>query len=243
MGKQDLIKELTQLGVVFNEKQSILELQALLSRAKGTKTGMTGLKPKKDPMANISTLRKSVLQNIFAFLQVPVSKKLTKGELLLTLREELPNIQVEKMTVGKYKGCQMQDAVQDVNYMTWILKEESLSCSQMNKLKMLARLSFVGQIPEDFGDEDESGLKESKAEVKKETKDEPKVRVKKEAVKPSTSSKTPAEIPIHTSEEEEEDDESEPEKKMKSSGSDTATSWMELGEKRKHHKDRREKKV
>ena len=241
MGKQDLIEQLTQLGVVFNEKQTILELQALLTRAKGAKTGTTGLKLKKDPMANLSNFRKDVLQNILAYLQVPVSKRLSKGELLLALREELPNIQIETMKVGQFKGLPMGDAIQDVSYMTWILKEENLRCSQMNKLKMLARLSYVGQIPDDFGDAEEP----VKTEVKHEVKPEPKVRVKKEKVKPAgstaTSSKTPAEIPIYSSEEE--DDESEPEKEMKNSGSDTATSWMELGEKRKHQKNRPNKPV
>ena len=180
MGKQDVIEELKLLGVVYSEKQSLLELQALLARAKGATKGTSGLKPKKDPMANLSNLRKFSLQTILAYLQVPASKKLTKGELLLALREELPMIEAEKMVVGKYKGMTMKDAIADVNYMTWILNEKDLSCSQLNKLKMLARLSFVGQIPEDFGEEEDPAWTELKTEVKKEPKAETKAEPKKE---------------------------------------------------------------
>ena len=139
MTKADLQKELNEMGVAFSPSMTALELAALLKKAKGgNKDSKSGVKCKSDPMTGLSKLLKKTLFEIAMMMQIVLPKKVTKGEIMLELRENLPRIQNERMTVGKYKdsNIEMMTVVKDdPEYVLWTI--------QANPTALQFRLSLI----------------------------------------------------------------------------------------------------
>ena len=193
-------------------------------------------------MTGLEHLLKVTLLDLAIQLGAIVPKKATKGEILLQIREILPKLMLEQVNFGKHKGSgfnHRQIIEEDPDYIQWTLGEAPRT-GGLRKLRALAMICYRGKAKEfEFQNyRDGSGSEE---EQKVEKKPETKTKVKKEKKK-SPRSKTPTkkadEVPIYTTSEEE--DESEPEKRQKgkepkeSDPEQPATSWMDLGEKRKH---------
>ena len=155
--------------------------------------------------------------------------------------------------LGKYKTLKMtqeQILKEEGEYVDWVMKEfmkgTRFECAAMLRLNALALICGKGVLSKELGDALAEEMEDSKEEERKTMKKEffkMKAEVKKESTHSTTDQSTPVKsqnVPIYTSEE---DDEEDPKKKSRAAkdSSSEATSWMELGEKRKFQ-PRRSKK-
>ena len=232
--KAELQAELTKLGVTFLPCQSILELSALLKKVKGDEPRESKLVLKKDYLEGLSTLRKETLLTAAVTAGFVIPKKVTKGDILLIMREGIDGALQEKLTFGKWKGFSILQSFEDLSYVKWALDLEDMKMPQLCRLKGLAQICFRGILRKieldnvEEEDEPSAPLKKEKEEMKKELKKE-KVKVKEE---PAEETSKPQKFRLSDSSDSDLNEDQEKKKKT-TDASDSAASWMELGEKRK----------
>ena len=243
--KDQIIKQLVEAGIQVPKGMSLPELNTLLKRV--TETTDKGSKPlsmKKDFMACLADRRKATLLELVIDLGGKPKKQWTKGDMLLWIREEIPQIAEENMNFGKYKALQMQEVASECEgYVAWALKETNKeSQPQLRKFTAYCKVIFRG-ILKDETDEEENGGPVKKEDPKAEPKEEAKTWKARVKLEQDKAEKTP----VPTSDNEDEED---PKKfrrvparappirpqviPMTADSDSSAKSWMELSEKRKH---------
>jgi hypothetical protein len=212
---------------------SQVELQTLLKRATSQfDSGKNKMDLKKDPMAGTSTLLKATLVDIGIQLGLVFTRGMTRGDMLLAIRETVPLVQEERASFGKYKSTECtlgQIVIDDPEYCNWVMDVQP-KVSQICKLRALCFLSYKGKIQE-FEDKFHRNelLKEEPLKVEPKVEKQDKDASKKIPPKQEVESESSEELLEETE---------EVSKKGKASSSvsnpeDSARSWMELGEKRK----------
>jgi hypothetical protein len=253
--KESLVKELMEMGVEVPKGFSVIELRTLLQRAKAQRnpeqdqTSEFG-RMKKDMMSSLSNLRRELLVRILSFLGETVYKKMTKGDILLEIRSLETKLDSKVLTIGKHKGATFWNVMtENPSYSQWAMSEmnKTESSPQLKELGTYLRLHYT------------KGFKDWMEEIQEESEEEvfkPKERAKFEKVKKEEPEEKPQpkgssgsqQVPVPDSDlEEEEDDAEDPKKKKKVSirpvrrpetftmeSDSSATSWMELADKRKH---------
>ena len=260
MKKSEIMTELRARGILFEERQSVLELKALLGKAKGTTSRKGTMSLKSDPMASLDRLTKSVLVSLAVGLQVLLGMDDKKGDILIKIRSRLRSMETEGVSFGKYKDVCYPEAAADTEYALWILDQE-MKCPGGKMFQTYIKIVYKGLLKDASSEEPSTKVEqeELKKEMKKESKDfripsktkaevkdsedeqevKAPTRVKLEKVEklPKGKKLDPVEIPIHTSSESEED-RSHKKKAVRPEDlpedSTSAQSWMELGEKRKN---------
>ena len=237
--KAELVQQLKELGVEHSAKMTLLELDALVKRhvtkVKKEEINEDGLgKLKSDPMANLQGLHRATLRHIGLKMTIPLESKVTKGEILLQIRENLPTFQDQIYSIGKYKDTGTKFtmgnvAKDDREYMAWVMKQKC-SHRQLSQLQTLGYLYYMGEAMK---------LQEQlELTLKEEWEETPRPKSAPPQKKPPAK-----EFQIHTEESEGEISDFAPKPKIgrrqgvkteeDSEGVSSATSWMELGEKRK----------
>ena len=256
MKKSEIMTELRARGILFEERQSVLELKALLGKAKGTTSRKTTMSLKSDPMASLDRLTKSVLVSLAVGLQVLLGMDDKKGDILIKIRSRLRSMETEGVSFGKYKDVCYPEAAADTEYALWILDQE-MKCPGGKMLQTYIKIAYKGLLKD--ASSEEPSTKVEKEEMKRESKDfsipsktkaefknsedeqevkaPARVKVEKMEKLPKDKKLDPVMIPIHTSSESEED-RSHKKKAVRPEDlpedSTSAQSWMELGEKRKN---------
>ena len=249
-----MIKELMEMGVETPKNLSVIELRTLLQRAKAQRdpgsdqTSEFG-KLKKDMMKSLSSLRREFLVRILSLLGSPVYKSMTKGDILLEIRSMEAELDSKVLTIGKHKGSTFRAALtENPSYNLWVMSEmnKKESSPQLKEYGTYLRLHYTRgfkdwqeEVQEE--NEEEVSMPKEKAKFEKMKKEEPE---EKPHMKGSSGSQ---QVPVPDSDLEEEDDAEDPKKKKKVSirpvrrpetymmeSDSSATSWMELADKRKH---------
>ena len=106
--KAELVQQLKELGIEHHAKMTLLELDALVKRhvtkVKKEEIDEDNLgKLKTDPMANLQVLHRATLRHIGLKMAIPLGPQVTKGEIMLQIRENLDDFQNQPYTIGKYK--------------------------------------------------------------------------------------------------------------------------------------------
>jgi hypothetical protein len=257
--KEVMIKELEKLGVELPKGLSIPEIKTLLQRAKAQmmsdpemeSTAEFGRR-KKDMMASLSGLQRMLLVRIVSNLGEIAYKSMTKGDLLLMIRSMEEKTDQKVLSFGKYKGHTfLQTLTEYPSYCQWAMAEmRRQECSpQLREFGTYSRLHYTRGF-QDWQQEvkEEAEEKEEPTwNLKKEFKG-PKVKEEEEVKKPESKATGSKNVPVPDSDLEEEEDDAEDAKKKKKvsarpvrrpenftlESDSSATSWMELADKRKH---------
>jgi len=252
MKKAELVAALTEMRIAFLPSMSVIELKELHRQATMGTNKSKGLVRKKDPMAGLDRCTKAALLYLCMGLCCAVRTSSTKGQLLLTIRSKLEELDNQYMNYGQYKEHTFLDTSQELDYVEWTLGQGPMKAPRARLFQWYLRVHFRGQLAtleEEAGnqtaeDSDPPPTKvekeEPKTEMKKESMDSKlltRVKVEKMERLPKGKKLDPVEIPIHTSSESEED-RSHKKKAVRPEDlpedSTSAQSWMELGEKRKN---------
>ena len=195
--KAEIVKELSKAGVLCSEEFSLPELMALKKRHLATESERApSLKKEGEYMKGLAGLRKDTLANAVAALGLTPMAAQTRGDLLLTLRERIPEAAQEKMRIGKHQGLTYAEIIENhLEYGTWAVKEvekSSTSSEEIIQLAMLTRVIVRGglkdrprdvfnpKLESESGDE---GKKEEKKEsTSKDVKPQTGIKVKEEPV-------------------------------------------------------------
>jgi hypothetical protein len=173
--RAEVVQELEAMGVQVTEKLSMPELNALLQMAR-KEAGIQKAKSfKTDFMAGLSNLKNATLIKTMVWLGILPKSKMTKGQMLLEIREKFPDILQEKVSVGKCKGMSIETIIHDYpKYLDWIHSEiSSESHPEMRKIRICHLISIKGGLKDEFGEE-EAPQSKAESSLKKEMKEEPK---------------------------------------------------------------------
>jgi hypothetical protein len=243
--KEEMVRELSQNGIVVPKGMSVTELSTLLRRLKESKSqdatsGKGQYKLKKDFMSCLTGIRKEGLMKLVIDLGGLPQRRWTKGDALLWIRESVPQISKEPVGFGKHQKLSMEQvALECQDYVKWTLQEcTAESCEKMRRFTAYCRVIFQGLLKNDTDSEGEDSSQSQTAK-----KEKPPVKEEKTEERPR-SKLTAKEVPIPDSDPESEQSD-DPKKKKKVSArpavrpehfvmesDSSATSWMELSEKR-----------
>ena len=141
--KEELQEQLKELGVLFLENHSIPELQELLKRAKSSPI-------KEDPMKGVgSTYTATEICQLAILLGCVVYERDSKGANLLNIRTRVEQLDIQIVSVGKFKGLQMTylDILKtDPGYTEWLLKQRGLQNPEMKMLQAYAHMRMKGAL-------------------------------------------------------------------------------------------------
>jgi hypothetical protein len=244
--KEEMIRELSQNGIAVPKGMSVPELNTLIKRMKETQSkdstgGRSSFKLKQDFMSCLTGIRKDGLLKLVIDLGGLPGKRWTKGDALLWIRENIPMIGQEAVGFGKFQSqCVEQCALECQEYVKWALQEcNSESSEKMRRFTAYCKVVFQGLLKNETESEDEDPDKGQSSRKEK-------TPVKEEKVEEKMKSKyTAKEVPIPDSDLESESSDDQKKKKKISArpvirpehvtmeSDSSATSWMELGEKRK----------
>lgn len=256
--KEDLKKELNELGVTFSPALTVLELQTLLQRAKGQTAKESAMTRKTDPMSGLQSMKWSTLAYAASRLGLVVTDQ-TRGSLMLMIREEVDSVLLKVYTIGKYKGtgATYDTVLEDHQYCKWAMEVKEPGHLALSKLQAMTMICYKGLLKDNM-EEAQDFTKPTKKEGQKETtkssgppKEKSNLKTAERGKSPtmprktqqSSASSQPTPIQIHSdSEVESEISDFQPTQKRPSKkaepASDSANSWMELGEKRKQQPGR-----
>jgi len=258
--KETLLAELKAMGVEVPAELTVLELKALIQRAKKQATPESGGEAgygriKKNMLASLTGLPSVLLSRALTYSGEVMYLGATKGEMLLKVRELSTTLPNKPIGFGKCKGQTYQEVLENnASYRQWIIREAETAPECCPELKQLA-MYFRFNLTRGFHDwqskfkEDQEEFTRIRAQIPKctectnprhEAKTEPKVKteIPKAAKAERKKQEETEEVQELSSESSEElvEDAEEPSKKGRGTSStdpDSATSWMELGEKRK----------
>lgn len=142
--KAELIATLKAEGIEVPANMSVPELQVLVSRLEKKSEESEFGKLKKDAMNSMSTLKKEFLNRLVSGLQLDIGDCRTKGELLLLVRENLPELTNSKVGFGKHKDLKRSTLIDMFpSYRDWVIREEVRAPECQPALRVLAFLSRV----------------------------------------------------------------------------------------------------
>ena len=142
--KAELIATLKTEGIEVPANMSVPELQVLVNCLKKKSEKSEFGKLKKDAMNSMSTLKVGHLNRLVSGLQLDIGECRNKGELLLLIRENLPELTNSKVGFGKHKDIKRSTLIDTFpSYRDWLIREEVRAPECHPSLRVMAFLSRI----------------------------------------------------------------------------------------------------